>query len=181
MRLSQFLKENEVSSALNITEPEMGKKYDEEQIRGYLSKIKAAVKSLRSEPDSEAKDSKMADLLDKKSKWENVNTETTPEEPAPDGEDGGEPDKTADKAEQDKEKRQTDAETDKENNIKKSLDKREKNKEDVEKSGIDKKNKEIDKSEKKKEDQSKNNEKDRENLKKKQKKESRIITTRILL
>ncbi len=88
-RLSAFLKEASVQAALGISEPEIGKKYDDEAIADRKSKIQAAIEDLKGQSiDDEAKEAMMADLTDKLDKWTNVDSETAAPEPPPPKDDG---------------------------------------------------------------------------------------------
>jgi len=77
-RLKSFMKESSVTDALDISEPEIGKKYDDEAVASRKKRIQAAIKQLRGQSmvDDEAKEAMLADLNDKLDKWENVEDET---------------------------------------------------------------------------------------------------------
>lgn len=153
----QFMKEDETSTALDIDEPGVGKKYDDEYIQKRVDIIQKAIKKVRGQKmEDSAKEAIMADLNDKLDKWENVEKETKPAPPpAPpaDGEEGeapaGEEDAAAkeeedakadDEAAKEEEKDDVDAEKDDEEKAKKKEEeedeknkKREKNDKDREK------------------------------------------------
>jgi hypothetical protein len=91
MRFRKYLKEDAVSAALNIPEPEVGKKYPPEKVKRYIQQIDAAISAMAKKEESEANDAVISDLRDKKSKWSNVKKETKPtktkqQEPPPDQE-----------------------------------------------------------------------------------------------
>jgi hypothetical protein len=88
-KFKAFLQETSVQSALDIDEPEVGKKYDDEAVADRKSRLLAAIKQLRGQTvDDEAKEAMMADLNDKLDKWENVDSETAPPDPPPPKDDG---------------------------------------------------------------------------------------------
>ena len=78
MRFTKYLKEDAVSAALDIPEPEVGKKYPSEKVKRYVEKINAGIQAMTKREESEANDAVMADLRDKKKKWSNVKKETKP-------------------------------------------------------------------------------------------------------
>jgi hypothetical protein len=99
MRYYKYLTEDAVSKALDIPEPEVGKKYPPEKVKRYVQTIDAAISAMTSKEESEANDAVVSDLRDKKSKWKGVKKETKPvktklevppdqeeEQPPPEGE-----------------------------------------------------------------------------------------------
>ena len=78
MRYYTYLTEDAVSKALDIEEPEVGGKYPSEEVKRYLKAIDAGLKAMTSRDESEANDAIVADLRDKKKKWQNVKKETKP-------------------------------------------------------------------------------------------------------
>lgn len=96
MRYLKYLKEEDaISRALDIEEPDVGAKYPHEKVERYIEMIDAGIKAMTKKEESEANDAIMADLRDKKDKWENVKKETKPTktklEVPPGEEDQGEP------------------------------------------------------------------------------------------
>ena len=78
MRYYKYLKEDAVSAALDIPEPEVGKKYPPEKVQRYVKTIDAAISAMSKREESEANDAVVSDLRDKKKKWQNVKKETKP-------------------------------------------------------------------------------------------------------
>ena len=78
MRYSNYLKEDSITKALNLEEPEVGSKYPSEKVERYLKIIAAAIKDMTKKEENDSNDSIIADLRDKKKKWENVKKETKP-------------------------------------------------------------------------------------------------------
>lgn len=78
MRFTRFLKEDSVSAALSLDEPEVGRKYTTSGVKKKLEIINQAISELGKKEHTEAADAKMADLKDKQEKWSNVDSETKP-------------------------------------------------------------------------------------------------------
>lgn len=78
MRYSNYLKEDSITKALNLEEPKIGSEYPSEKIERYLKIIDAAIKDMTKKEENDSNDSIIADLRDKKKKWENVKKETKP-------------------------------------------------------------------------------------------------------
>ena len=78
MRFVRFMNED-VTDALEVNEPEVGKKYSDEYVSKRIDIIQAAIKKVRGQKmNDDAKEAIMADLNDKLDKWENVDKETKP-------------------------------------------------------------------------------------------------------
>lgn len=78
MRFVKFMKED-VTDALEVNEPEVGKKYSDEYVSKRIDIIQNAIKKVRGQKmNDDAKEAIMADLNDKLDKWENVDKETKP-------------------------------------------------------------------------------------------------------
>jgi len=94
MRLAKFMKEDITTDALEIGEPEVGKKYSDDYVSKRVDILQKALKKIRGKAmNDDAKEAIMADLNDKLDKWENVDKETKAPEPpavgaAPEGEEG---------------------------------------------------------------------------------------------
>jgi hypothetical protein len=99
MRFKKFLKEDVISKALSIPEPEYKKQYDPDIAERYLDTLQIAIQRLREkykdkdyDPESDVDDPKLSadeaklkDLQDKYNKWEEVagaDDEAEGEEPA---------------------------------------------------------------------------------------------------
>ena len=80
MRFTKFLVEDSISSALGISEPEVGGKYTTSGVKKKLELLKQAISDLGKKEHTEAAEAKMADLEDKVEKWSNVSSETEPAE-----------------------------------------------------------------------------------------------------
>lgn len=78
MKFKTYLKEDKVSAALDLPEPEVGAKYPDEKVKRYIETIDYGIKAMMKREESEANDAIMADLRDKKKKWQNVKKETKP-------------------------------------------------------------------------------------------------------
>jgi hypothetical protein len=78
MRFQNYLKEDAVSKALDLEEPKIGSKYPSEKVKRYINIIDAGIQAMTKREESEANDSIVADLRDKKKKWSNVKKETKP-------------------------------------------------------------------------------------------------------
>lgn len=92
MRLKSFLNElnevrkkipkseksGDISSALALDEPQVGKKYGTSAIKRKLEMINAAISELGKKEQTDATEAQMADLEDKRDKWQNVDKETEP-------------------------------------------------------------------------------------------------------
>ena len=86
MRFTRFLKEDVVSKALEISEPEYKKKYDPDIAERYMATLQIAIQKLREKykgndydpetdvdnPELEADEAKLKDLQDKYNKWEKI-------------------------------------------------------------------------------------------------------------
>ena len=103
MRFTRFLKEDVVSKALEISEPEYKKKYDPDIAERYMATLQIAIQKLREKykgndydpetdvdnPELEADEAKLKDLQDKYNKWEKIASgeaekeEAKPEEAKP--------------------------------------------------------------------------------------------------
>lgn len=91
MRLLNYLKEDIIQKALEIEEPEVGKKYPSEKVKRYLKMIEDALKEMKKKQENDTNDAIVQDLRDKKDKWKNLDKETKPvitkqEEPPPEEE-----------------------------------------------------------------------------------------------
>ena len=83
MRFVKFMKED-VTDALEVNEPEVGKKYSDEYVSKRIDIIQNAIKKVRGQKmNDDAKEAIMADLNDKLDKWENVDKETKAPKPVP--------------------------------------------------------------------------------------------------
>lgn len=78
MKFQNYLKEDAVSKALDIPEPDVGGKYPAEKVKRYVQDIDAGIQAMTKRDESEANDAIVADLRDKKNKWKNVKKETKP-------------------------------------------------------------------------------------------------------
>jgi hypothetical protein len=79
MKYQNFLiKEDAVSSALGLDEPEVGKSYASEKVKRYVKMIDAALSAMKNKEENDANDSIVQDLRDKKKKWSSVDKETKP-------------------------------------------------------------------------------------------------------
>lgn len=84
MKYMKYLKENDaIQTALNLPEPEVGKKYADEEVERYLKIIQTALEAMKNKKENDTNDSIEEDLRDKKSKWENVDKETKPAKTKP--------------------------------------------------------------------------------------------------
>jgi hypothetical protein len=77
MRYLKYLKEDAVSAALDIPEPEVGENTPE-KVKRYPTDHRCCYKCNDKKDESEANDAVISDLRDKKSKWSNVKKETKP-------------------------------------------------------------------------------------------------------
>ena len=78
MRFSKFIDEkNTIQTALNINEPEIGKKYSKRIIEKNKEAIEKAISKL-GKPNNNADEAILSDLEDKLDKWNNVKKETEP-------------------------------------------------------------------------------------------------------
>jgi hypothetical protein len=95
MKFKNYLTEDAVSKALDLPEPDVGGDYPQEKVERYIKIIDAAMSAMTKKEESEANDAIVADLRDKKKKWENVKKETKPVktklEVPPGEEEGGDP------------------------------------------------------------------------------------------
>ena len=170
MRFVRYLKEDVIKQALNISEPETGRKYSDKLVTKRIDIINQAMKKLEKSVDDEAGEAQMADLEDKRGKWSNVDQETKAPEPVPaappEGEEGEEPEEkeaaAAEKEDKDAEKEEKEVEQDEK---------------DQEKEGASAEKEDRDKEKK---NRKKENEKDRQ-FSKKMKQENRLIKSRIKL
>lgn len=79
MRYHKFLlKEDEISQALKIEEPKIGRNYPSEKVKRYMEMIDNALEAMKSKEENETNDAIVQDLRDKKKKWSNVKKETKP-------------------------------------------------------------------------------------------------------
>lgn len=166
MRFVKFLNEDVIKTALNIDEPETGKKYSDDRIAVRKKTLEKALKAADKKKfaNDDAREAIMADLQDKLDKWSSVDKETAAPKPvAPPAEGPPEDDQAAADAEAE------DAEAD-------DAKAKEKEGQEIDKEK-EKEDKEIDK-EKDKEEKEKEKEKKKQNQ---QKKESRLIKSKIYL
>ena len=117
MKYLQYLREDAIKKALAIKEPETGGEYPSEEIERYKKMIDAALKQASKLEQSEANDAIVADLRDKKKKWDNVDSETKPvkikqeeppedqEEPPPEDQEEPPPEKEEENPEDKKKKK----------------------------------------------------------------------------
>jgi hypothetical protein len=73
------LKED-ISAALSLGEPEVGQNYGTSAVKRKLETINAAISELGKKEQTDATEAQMADLEDKRDKWQNVDKETEPAE-----------------------------------------------------------------------------------------------------
>lgn len=78
MKFYKFINEDKISAALSLPEPEVGGDYPKEKVERYIKIIDAAMSAMTKKEESEANDAIVADLRDKKKKWQNVKKETKP-------------------------------------------------------------------------------------------------------
>jgi hypothetical protein len=79
MKFKNYLiTEDAVSKALDLPEPDVGGDYPQEKVERYIKIIDSAMEAMTKKEESEANDAIVADLRDKKKKWENVKKETKP-------------------------------------------------------------------------------------------------------
>ena len=79
MKYQNFLiKEDIVSNALGLGEPEVGKSYPPEKVKRYMETINSALSAMTKKEENDANDAIVQDLRDKKKKWSNVKSETKP-------------------------------------------------------------------------------------------------------
>ncbi len=81
MRLKYYLKENTIGDALAIEEPEVGKKYGDALVAGYIETLEAAIEEADGLPTGSDKNAIIADLQDKLDKWKNLEKELEPSGP----------------------------------------------------------------------------------------------------
>jgi len=78
MKFKNYLKEDAISKALDLPEPDVGGDYPQEKVERYIKIIDAAMSAMTKKEESEANDAIVSDLRDKKKKWQNVKKETKP-------------------------------------------------------------------------------------------------------
>lgn len=100
MKFKRFLLNEEgiITSALKIPEPEIGGKYEDIEVEGYLKDLKLAIDKQKKIAESAGDDRKdveiatLKDLTDKLEKWENWEEEVkAPERPVQEPPEGQEP------------------------------------------------------------------------------------------
>jgi hypothetical protein len=72
------MNEGKVQDALNLPEPKVGDEYPPEKVKRYIQIIDAALAEMKNKKETDANDSIVQDLRDKKKKWQNVDKETKP-------------------------------------------------------------------------------------------------------
>lgn len=163
MRFLRYLKENNISNALSIEEPKIGKKYAEKLINKRIDTIQSAIKQAEKKVDDKSTEAILADLEDKLDKWSNVDKETSaPKAVLPKEEQPEEQPPEEEQPEESPEEGPTPEEQETEKDKERDKDQEENQKEE----------------DKEKKDRKKKNKEKREKL---QKKESRIIRSKISL